>query len=106
MVYFAPDGTTVGVYGKPPEAIFAGTWIVKKNKICMTNVPTNIKTKKAENKTYTDCWVYYIDGKTVLTSYYNDFQEGKGPNEDYYDSELSNIRKGDIVSAKYAKYTK
>jgi Protein of unknown function (DUF995) len=106
MVYFAPDGTTIGVYGNPPQATFAGSWVVKKNKICMTNVPTNIKTKKLDTRTYTDCWIYYADGKTILTSYYNDFQEGKGPNDEYSEGELSNLKKGDKVSAKFAKYVK
>jgi hypothetical protein len=106
MVYFVPDGTTVGVYGNPPKATFTGTWVVKKNKICMTNVPTNIKTKKLDTRTYTDCWVYYADGKTILTSYYNDFEEGKGPNDDYSEGEISNLKKGDKVSVKYAKYVK
>ena len=106
MVYFASDGTTTGVFGVPPKATFTGKWVVKGNKICMTNIPTNIKTKKVDERTYTDCWIYYADGKTILTSYYNDFAEGKGPNDDYYDGELSNLKKGDKVSAKYAKLIK
>ncbi len=106
MVFFAPDGTTTGVFGKPPSAIFSGTWEIVKNKICMVNTPTNIKSHKVDTRTYTDCWIYYVDGKTILTSYYNDFQEGKGPNEDYYDGEIGNLKRGDVVSQKYAKYSK
>ena len=106
MAYFGPDGTTIGVFGNPPTATFKGTWSVKSNKICMTNLPTNIKTKKAATRTYTDCWIYYSSGSTILNSYYNDFEEGKGPNSEYSDGELSNLRKGDLVSPKYAKYSK
>ena len=105
MVYFAPDGTTKGIFGNPPKAIYSGTWAVNKNKICMENRPTNIKSHKVNTRTYTDCWTYYVNGKVILTSYYNDFEDGKGPNEDYNDGELSNLKRGDVVSKKYAKYT-
>ncbi|MCF1709102.1 DUF995 domain-containing protein [Tabrizicola sp. J26] len=104
MVYFAPDKTTKGVFGKPPSATYTGKWKITKNKLCMTNSPVNIKTGEASKKTYTDCWTFFTDGDRVLTSYYNDFEEGRGPNDDYSEGELSNLRKGDVVSKTFAKY--
>jgi hypothetical protein len=103
--YFSPDGTVIGVYGKPPTSTYAGKWTVKKNKICMTNLPTNIKTGKTADRTYTDCWIFYTDGTNVWSSYSNDYEDGKGPNEDFWDEELKTLKKGDQVSGLYKKYT-
>lgn len=106
MAYFAPDKTITGVYGKPASDTCTGTWKVTKNRICMTNTPVNIKSGKRDTRTYTDCWTHYSDNGRVLTSYYNDYEDGKGPNEDYYEGELGSLTKGDVVTRTFMRYRK
>lgn len=102
-VYFAPDMTTKGLYGAPVTHSFSGKWNVKGNTICMNNKSIDVKSKKSDGKTYTDCWKFFKSGKRVLSLYSNNFGH-KTTENDYWDSELKTLKKGDQISKRYAQY--
>lgn len=95
-IYYDPNGTTKGVFGKPkPTSTFKGTWTVKGNERCMYNKP------KGDPKTYTDCNAFWRVGKK-LYSLWTVHYDGSKPDTEYSTEELKQHKKGDLVSKKYA----
>ena len=96
--YYAPDGTTKGVFGKPRiVTTFKGTWSVKGNEFCAKNGP------KGESTIYIDCFKFWKSGDQVYglwTVHYDGttVDEKNG----YYTDELKHHLRGDQVSKKYA----
>lgn len=96
-IYYDPNGTTKGVFGKPKaKSTFKGTWAVKGNEYCMYNK------SKGDPKTYTDCNAFWRAGNKIY-SLWSVHYDGSKPNKvnDYSPSEMKNFKKGDLVSKMY-----
>jgi hypothetical protein len=96
-IYFAPDGTDKGVWGKPKTiTAFMGTWSVSGNEICIyafrKNAPVTLR----------DCYRYWRDGKRLVTLWSNR-SDGAAVDESdgYYSGEEDKLKPGDLVSDKY-----
>lgn len=99
-IYFAPDGTTKGLFGKPKiKGTFAGKWSVNGNEICTSSGGTD----KSDPKIYTDCWKWFGDGKKTYALWSTHY-DGSAVDEanGYNDKEIKNYRPGDRVSKRYA----
>ncbi|WP_292372673.1 DUF995 domain-containing protein [Mesorhizobium sp.] len=97
-VYYDPNGTTKGVFGKPKaKSTFQGTWAVKGNEHCMYNK------SKGDPKTYTDCNAFWRAGNKIY-SLWTVHYDGSKPDKvnEYWTGALKQHKKGDLVSKKYA----
>lgn len=102
QVYFSPDMNTKGVFGRPASHTFSGKWSVNGNKVCMNNKSVDVKTKKSDGKTYTDCWTFYKEGNKTWSLWSNNYDKQMTEN-DYWTKELGTLKKGDKVSKNYQK---
>ena len=94
--YFAPDGTTIGIFGKPvAKSTFAGKWIVFGNTLC------TLSGNKFETKIYTDCNAFWRDGDKILMlwSTHSDGSKADAVNG-YYDA-TGTVKPGNIIADKY-----
>ncbi len=97
-VYFDPNGTTKGIFGKPKATTtFKGTWDVKDNERCMSNKA------KGDPKTYTDCNAFWRSEKKIY-SLWTVHYDGSKPDKvnGYWTGEVKLQKSGDRVSKKYA----
>jgi hypothetical protein len=97
-MYYAPDGTTKGIYGKPKiTATFKGTWSVNGNEMCTKNKA------KGDPKTYRDCNKFWRSGKK-LYDLWSVHYDGSKPDlkGGYATDTMKKLKKGDLVSKKYA----
>lgn len=93
--YFAPDGT-VSAYTDDKNYWSEGTWSVKGNKVCMTTMWHDLKSRKQIKET--ECWTWHRDGKRYLTLWSGHKDKKNG----YWDGEVKNLRKGDKVSKTFS----
>lgn len=94
--YFAPDGTTMGVFGKPAvKSVFAGKWVVQGNTLCTLNG------SKYDAKIYVDCNSFWRDGDKVmmLWSTHSDGSKVDAVNG-YYDTSGA-MKPGNLVADRY-----
>jgi hypothetical protein len=91
-MYFSPDGTVKGLYGKPkPTSPFSGTWSVNGNELCATVAFSDKPT------TYTDCWKWWTDGKKLVTLWSKHNDNSAVDETHGYFKEIE-FRRGDLVS--------
>jgi len=99
-VYFAPDGSIKGLFGKPKiNALMEGSWSVTGNEIC-------IYTFKTKDPNFNrDCYQYWLDGKRIvaLWSAHSD-SSAVDQNNGYHFGEEKNLSPGDLVSEKYTAF--
>ncbi len=99
MAYFAADGTVkqlVAGTSKP------GSWTVKDNEFCMDIKGVDPKTKKLVGKTFTDCWQWYKDSKSVYYDLYSKhWDNAKVDKTNFSKKDIKTLRPGDLVGAKY-----
>lgn len=96
-VYFAPDGSLKGIFGKPTiKALMVGTWSVNGNEICIYTFRTK------EPNSFRDCYQYWSEGRRViaLRSIRSDGSAVDQSNG-YHVGEEGNLKPGDLVSARY-----
>ncbi|MFD1982649.1 hypothetical protein ACFSOZ_08165 [Mesorhizobium newzealandense] len=97
-IYYAPDGTTKGIFGKPKiTTTFRGTWSVSGNEICAKNKA------KGDPKIYTDCNKFWRSGKKVYDLWTVHYDGSKPDLKGGYATDtLKLFKNGDSVSKKYA----
>ena len=96
--YFAPDGPTIGIFGKPKiKTVFKGTWAVDGNQMCDKKQP------KGDSKFYSDCTKFWKSGDKLYGLWVVHY-DGSKPDEKsgYYTHELKQHKLGDLVSKRYA----
>jgi Protein of unknown function (DUF995) len=99
-VYFAPDGSTKGLYGKPQiKALLEGSWSVTGNEICVYTYRTK------DPNFYRDCYQYWLDKKRIvaLWSEHSDNSPVDQVNG-YHFGEENKLKPGDLVSEKYTAF--
>jgi Protein of unknown function (DUF995) len=99
-IYFAPDGSIKGVYGKPQvKALMEGSWSVSANEICIYSY------KGKDPNFYRDCYQYWSDGKRIvaLWSAHSD-NSAVDQIDGYYFGEEKALNPGDLVSEKLAAF--
>ena len=99
-IYFAPDGTIRGYYGKPPKGALVGAWSVNGNEECFTSRDVH----DAESKATNNCDKYWMDGKTVWSLWSVHFDNSPVDPHGYWDKSLSAFRHGDQVEREYRKF--
>jgi hypothetical protein len=99
-IYFAPDGSIKGVFGKPQvKAFIEGSWSVTANEICMYIY------KGKDPNFYRDCYQYWLDGKRIvaLWSGHSD-NSAVDQNDGYHFGEEKALSPGDLVSEKLSAF--
>lgn len=106
MAYFAPDLTVKGVSGKNLKgAVWVGTWQAKGNEVCMDVQWRDLATGKTGPSR--DCWKWYVAPDKTIWTLWSVHYDGTRPDPDgdYYDGELAKMKRGDLVSDRYARLT-
>jgi hypothetical protein len=96
-VYFAPDGSIKGLFGKPQiKALMEGSWSVSGNEICVYAY------KGKEPSFYRDCYQYWLDGKRIVALWSGHSDNSAVDQIDgYHFGEEKKLNPGDLVSEKY-----
>ena len=99
MAYFAADGTMkefVNDTSKP------GIWSVKGNEFCMEIKGVDVKTKKFDGKTYTECWQWYKDNKNAYYDLYSKhWDNAKVDKSNFSTNDIKTLKLGDLIGTKF-----
>jgi hypothetical protein len=96
-IYFAPDGSAKGIFGKPmAKAAIEGTWSVSDNKICVYTFRSKMP------GSFCDCYQWWRDGKSTI-SLWSTRSDGSiaDATNGYQVDEEKNLKPGDLISVRY-----
>jgi hypothetical protein len=95
-VYFLPDGSVQGVFGKPTVTdLIVGSWSVSGNEICVYTFQTKQPTP------FRDCYQYWRDGKRIIALWSIHADGSAVDSNNGYHSGEDRLKPGDLVSDKY-----
>ena len=96
-IYFAPDGSVKGIFGKPTvKALIVGSWSVNDNELCVYTF------RSKEKDPFRDCYQYWSDKKRIITLW-SMHSDDSAPDQDngYYFGEEKKLKPGDLVTDRY-----